>query len=218
MIALWPDGAGRHVRSILCIGAHCDDIEIGCGGTLLRLLDRDDPPAVTWVVLSSNAERRAEGLASANNVLARARQKEIVIGELRDGYLPYLGEAVKDFFEALKPRVSPDLIFTHYRDDRHQDHRLACELTWNTFRDHAILEYEVPKFDGDFGAPNLFVPLDEDVCDRKIRNVMDHFRSQQDRRWFTPDVFRAVLRLRGMEANAPSGYAEAFYARKLILA
>ena len=218
MMTLWPDGPGRHVKSILCVGAHCDDIELGCGGTMLRLLERDAPPAVTWVVLSSNAERRAEALGSANAVLARATKKEIVIGEFRDGYLPYLGEAVKDFFEELKPKVSPDLIFTHHQNDRHQDHRLACELTWNTFRDHTILEYEVPKYDGDFGSPNVFVHLDEAVCDRKIENVMKHFRSQQNRRWFTPDVFRAVLRLRGMESNAPSGYAEAFYARKLVLA
>jgi LmbE family N-acetylglucosaminyl deacetylase len=217
MMTLWPAGPGRNVRNILCIGAHCDDIEIGCGGTLLSMLDRDDPPAVTWVVLASNAQRKAEGLASANAMLARAKHKDIVIADFRDGFLPYLGEAVKEFFEQLKPRVSPDLIFTHCRDDRHQDHRLACELTWNTFRDHAILEYEVPKFDGDFGAPNAFVHLEDEVCERKIANVMEHFRSQQDRRWFTPDMFRAVLRLRGMESNAPSGYAEAFYARKLVL-
>jgi LmbE family N-acetylglucosaminyl deacetylase len=217
MIRLWSDDAAPAVDSILCFGAHGDDIEIGCGGTLLRLLARRPAPAVTWVVLTSNAERRSEAVASANRFLAGASKKDVVIAEFRDGFLPWSGEAVKSLFEELKGKVSPDVVFTHYRDDRHQDHRLVSDLTWNTFRDHLILEYEIPKYDGDFGVPNAFVHLDDETCERKIRNVVEHFSSQHDHRWFTPELFRSVMRLRGMESNAPEGYAEAFYGRKLIL-
>jgi LmbE family N-acetylglucosaminyl deacetylase len=217
MLTVWPGRGIPPVRHVLCLGAHCDDIEIGCGGTILKLLERDPPPAVTWVVLTSNAERRAEAVAGARAFLRRVKRKEVVIKDFRDGFLPYAGEAVKTFFEDLKRTVSPDLVFTHLRQDLHQDHRLISDLTWNTFRDHLILEYEVPKFDGDFGTPNLFVHLDERLCRRKIQIILAAFRSQRGRRWFTEEVFRSVLRLRGMESNAPGGYAEAFYCRKLVL-
>jgi LmbE family N-acetylglucosaminyl deacetylase len=206
------------VRSVLCLGAHCDDIEVGCGGTILELIRHEPALAVTWVVLTSDARRRAEGLAGAQAILGDIERKEIVIKDFRDGFLPYAGEAVKGFFEELKGRIAPDVIFTHHRDDRHQDHRLVSELTWNTFRDHWILEYEIPKFDGDFGTPNVFVHLDEAVCRRKARTILDTFASQRGKRWFDEEVLRAVLRLRGLESNAPHEYAEAFYCRKLVLA
>ena len=123
---------------------------------------------------------------------------------------------MKEFFERLKSEVSPDLILTHRRGDLHQDHRLVAELTWNTFRNHLILEYEIPKVDGDLGTPNFFVHLDDEICNRKTALLMEHFVSQHDHRWFTEDLFRSLLRLRGMESNAPSGKAEAFYSHKAV--
>ncbi len=209
----WRPGAER----LLCLGAHSDDIEIGCAGTLLRLTEGGGPIEVTWVVFSAEERREQEAQESARAVLASAKSAHIEIQRFRDGFFPAQGEAIKDYFEALKQRVTPDLIFTHYRNDLHQDHRLIAELTWNTFRDHLILEYEIPKYDGDFGSPNVFVPLDEAQCRRKIDLLLTHFASQRDRRWFSEDLFRAVLRVRGMEANAPDGYAEAFYGRKVVL-
>lgn len=209
---------GSPVRSVLCLGAHCDDIEVGCAGTVLQLLRGKTVESVTWVVLASDARRAAEARASARSLLRGVATTRIEIADFRDGFLPYDGGAVKDFFEALKPTVAPDLVFTHYRDDRHQDHRLVSELTWNTFRDHTILEYEIPKWDGDFGSPNVFVPLDRALVARKVRHLLRAFPSQRGRTWYTEDLFRAVLRLRGMESNAPSGFAEGFYGRKLVLA
>ena len=206
------------VRSVLCLGAHCDDIEVGCAGTMLQLLRAQTVESVTWIVLTSDPRRAAEARASARSLLRGVPSVRIEIAAFRDGFLPYDGAAVKEFFEALKPAVDPDVVFTHYRDDRHQDHRLVSELTWNTFRDHAILEYEIPKWDGDFGTPNVFVPLDRAVADRKVRHLLRAFPSQRRRKWFTEDLFRAVLRIRGMESNAPSGFAEGFYGRKLVLA
>jgi LmbE family N-acetylglucosaminyl deacetylase len=217
VIALRP-GTTAPLRHVLCLGAHCDDIEVGCGGTILELLRRRPAPAVTWIVLTSDARRRAEALASARRMLRGVARKEIVISDFRDGFLPWGGDAVKRFFEEMKPRIAPDVIFTHHRDDRHQDHRLVSELTWNTFRDHWILEYEIPKFDGDFGAPNVFVHLDAAVSRRKVRAILRGFPSQRGKRWFDEEVLRAVLRLRGLESNAPDGYAEAFYCRKLVVA
>jgi LmbE family N-acetylglucosaminyl deacetylase len=173
--------------------------------------------SVAWVVLSSDGRRTAEAQASARVLLRGVRDTKVLIQTFPDGFLPYVGGDVKTFFEQLKHSVAPDLVFTHYREDRHQDHRLVSELTWNTFRDHWILEYEVPKYDGDFGAPNVFVPLDRTLCRRKVRHLLRAFSSQRDRRWYTEELFRAVLRLRGMESNAPTGYAEAFYGRKLVL-
>jgi LmbE family N-acetylglucosaminyl deacetylase len=208
---------GRSPARILALGAHPDDIEIGCGGTLLKLIEQGDVAEVRWVVLSGDAERAAEARASAADFLAGAPVADVVLHDFRDGFFPYVGGEIKDRFEQLKRSFSPDLIFTHQRMDLHQDHRLMCELTWNTFRDHLILEYEVPKYDGDLGAPNLFVPLSEELCRRKIELLLAHFESQRTRDWFGDDLFSALLRLRGMEAAVPAGWAEAFYCRKATL-
>jgi LmbE family N-acetylglucosaminyl deacetylase len=161
--------------------------------------------------------RGQEAQNSARALLGSAKSADIHIERFRDGFFPAESAPIKDYFEALKLRLTPDVVFTHYRQDLHQDHRVISELTWNTFRDHVILEYEVPKYDGDFGTPNVFVPLDEEQCRTKVELLLEHFPSQRDRRWFSTDLFRAVLRLRGMEANAPDGYAEAFYGRKVVL-
>ena len=208
--------AGSAYR-VLCLGAHSDDIEIGCGGTILALLERHDNVVVRWIVFSSNEERAGEARASANAFLDRALEKEVVVKEFRDGFFPFLGGQIKDEFEALKREFSPDLVFTHHRDDRHQDHRLISDLTWNTFRNHLILEYEIPKYDGDLGAPNFFVPLEKSACSRKIHIIIDSFKSQSQKQWFDEETFLAILRLRGMEANSPTRYAEAFYCRKAVL-
>ena len=205
------------IRQVLCLGAHCDDIEIGCGGTVLTLASRPNPPAFTWVVFASDATREAEALERAEPFLRGTPKPRIIIKELPRRLPALRGRLVKEAFEELKGMVSPDLVLTHYRHDLHQDHRLVSELTWNTFRDHLILEYEIPKYDGDLGAPNLFVPLDEGLCRRKIDTILTSFTSQQDKRWFSEDLFRSLLRLRGMECNAAGNYAEAFYCRKLLL-
>jgi LmbE family N-acetylglucosaminyl deacetylase len=205
------------IRQVLCLGAHCDDLEIGCGGTVLRLAADEPPPQFTWVVFSSDGIREAEAFQSVRRLVPGIPTTRILIKKFRDGFLPYEGALVKETFEELKRLVSPDLILTHYRGDLHQDHRLISELTWNTFRNHLILEYEIPKYDGDFGTPNLFVPLDEALCRRKIDTILGSFPSQAGKRWFSEDLFRSLLRIRGMESNAASGYAEAFYCRKLVL-
>ena len=202
---------------LLCLGAHCDDIEIGCGGTILKLANAGRQLEVWWIVFSSDERRKQEGLKSAEAFLEHVSKRTVTIHRLRDGFLPYVGGEIKECFEQLKIEVSPDLILTHYRQDLHQDHRLVSELTWNTFRNQLILEYEIPKFDGDFGSPNLFVPLDESICRRKIDTIFDAFISQSEKQWFCPELFSSVLRLRGMESNACSGYAEAFYCRKAVL-
>ena len=202
---------------VLCLGAHSDDLEIGCGGAVLKLADREPPLDVTWIVFSANAERRREAIDSANVFLARATKKDVLVESFRDGFFPYIGGEIKDYFELLKKRVSPDLIFTHYRYDLHQDHRVISELTWNTFRNQFILEYEIPKYDGDLGAPNAFVELNESTSRRKIDTILASFQTQEHRHWFSEDLFLSILRLRGMECNSPSGYAEAFYCRKILL-
>lgn len=201
---------------LLCLGAHSDDIEIGCGGTVLRLLEENPAPEVCWVVLGASGTRKAEALKSANLFLASVRQKEVITKEFRDGYFPYVGTEIKDFFEELKRKYTPDLILTHYREDLHQDHRLVSELTWNTFRNHLVLEYEIVKYDGDLGAPNFFVYLSESVVKRKIRNILECFQSQRNKNWFTEDTFSSILRLRGVESNAPEKHAEGFYCRKMV--
>lgn len=202
---------------ILAIGCHADDIEIGCGGTILRLIEALPTVEVCWVVLSAHGVRAEEVERSAEAFLDGVARKEVVVRDYRDGFLPYNGGEVKQFFEDLKPKISPDLIFTHYRDDRHQDHRLAAELTWNTFRDHFILEYEIPKYDGDFGSPNVFVHLTERIAEAKVERLLEFFQTQRDRRWFTEDLFLGVLRIRGMESNSPTRYAEGFYGRKVVV-
>ena len=217
MLRLGFDASEGRLGHVLCLGAHSDDIEIGCSGSLLKLSDEGRLGRVTWVVLASDERREREARQSAETILARVKEKEVVVRSFRDGFLPAKGAELKEYFEALKTQVFPDAVLTHFRGDLHQDHRLVSELTWNTFRDHLILEYEIPKYDGDFGSPNLFVPLDEATVSQKIRNLLDTFESQRGKRWFSESLFRSVLGIRGMECNAPSGLAEAFYCRKLVL-
>jgi LmbE family N-acetylglucosaminyl deacetylase len=202
--------------TVLCLGAHCDDIEIGCGGTLLHLKSAFPELRFHWVVFSASGLRGQEA-AKAADLFTAGCEKEIVLKDFRDGFLPYSGGKVKDYFEEVKGQVNPDLIFTHWHGDAHQDHRLITELTWNTFRNHLILEYEIPKYDGDMGRPSVFVPLEPDEYQRKIRYTMDAFQSQHTKHWFQQDTFLSLLRLRGMECNAPSNHAEAFHCRKLVL-
>ena len=218
MLQLSPGVFGRNLRTLLCLGAHCDDIEIGSGGTVLRLAEQYPEMRVHWVVLSSSPVRAKEARASADRFLGGIRHKEVVIKDFRNSFFPFIGAQIKEFFEELKSHIAPDLVLTHTRGDLHQDHRLTCELTWNTFRDHLILEQEIPKYDGDLGAPNVFVPLEPTHCEAKVTNILESFPSQHDHPWFTRETFMALMRLRGVESNAPSGYAEAFYCRKAVLA
>ncbi len=205
------------IRQILCLGAHSDDIEIGCGGTLLKLMNLYAELEIYWVVLGASGQREQEAFNSAYDLLEGAKEKKVVVKGFRDGFFPYIGIEIKEYFEELKRLVSPDLILTHYRHDRHQDHRLVSDLTWNTFRDHLILEYEIAKYDGDLGNPNVFFHLSESICRRKIAHLFEHFATQFNREWFTEDTFFSLLRLRGIESNAPDRYAEAFYCRKMVL-
>jgi LmbE family N-acetylglucosaminyl deacetylase len=213
--AALSDG-GEPVRRVLALGAHADDIEIGCGATLLGL-QRSSELEVAWVVLSADGIRESEARASAERFLEGASSCTIEIRGFRDGYLPYEGNAVKDVFEELKRELDPQLILTHGRHDLHQDHRLVCELTWNTWRDHVILEYEIPKYDGDLGAPNMFVPVSEELAREKVELLLESFPSQRGKHWFEAELFLGLMRVRGMEAHAPAGYAEAFACRKLLL-
>jgi LmbE family N-acetylglucosaminyl deacetylase len=217
MLPLRLGEARRGGYELLCLGAHSDDLEIGCSGTVLRLLREQTIARVTWVVLSGNKERAKEARRGAKKVLGDRRGVRLVQQSFRDGYFPYVAVEIKDFFERLKREVQPDLVFTHYRNDRHQDHRLVSELTYNTFRDHLVLEYEILKVDGDLGQPNTYVPLDAATVRRKVTLLESSFGSQRDRRWFSEEAFRALMRLRGVEAGSASGYAEAFYGRKLLL-
>jgi LmbE family N-acetylglucosaminyl deacetylase len=210
-------GGRQAAYQILCLGAHSDDIEIGCGGTILSLLDWYPNASFAWIVFSGAGPRAVEAQASAEAWLPAARRSQVAIRNFRDSYFPYQGVEIKAYFEELKQTLSPDLIFTHCRSDLHQDHRLINELTWNTFREHAILEYEIPKYDGDLGAPNVFVHLDEAVCGRKVELLRRYYATQASKPWFTDETFLALLRLRGIEARAPRSYAEAFYGRKLVL-
>jgi LmbE family N-acetylglucosaminyl deacetylase len=202
---------------ILCLGAHPDDIEIGCGGTVLTLLSRYQHLEFHWVVFSADAERGREARESANLFLQGAKQKNILVKNFRDGFFPYVGAEIKEFFEVLKRQVDPDLILTHYRQDLHQDHRIIAELTWNTYRYHLILEYEIPKYDGDLGSPNCFIPLDDLACKKKLQWLLSVFQTQRNKDWFTEETFLGLMRIRGVEAGGPYRHAEAFYARKLLL-
>jgi LmbE family N-acetylglucosaminyl deacetylase len=204
------------IRQVLCLGAHSDDIEIGCGGTLLKLIAAIPTLTIYWVVLGANGQRQQEALKSAYSLLDGVDKKLVIIKGFRDGFFPYVGAEIKECFEQLKAEVTPDLILTHYRDDRHQDHRIVSDLTWNTFRNHLIWEYEIPKYDGDLGSPNVFVHLNEAVCHKKIGHLMQHFATQLNKGWFTEDTFLSLLRIRGIESNAPERYAEAFYCRKMV--
>ena len=214
MLGFSLDALARPIERVLAIGCHADDIEIGCGGTLISLSRARPGLALTWVVLAAPGDRAGEARASARAFLADAEISDVRIHEFRDGFLPYSGGEVKEVFEDLKD-VRPDLVFTHTRHDLHQDHRLACELTWNTFRNHLILEYEIPKYDGDLRSPNVFVPLEESQVEEKLRILRDHFASQHSKHWFDDELFRGLMRLRGMESA--SRYAEAFTCRKLTL-
>jgi LmbE family N-acetylglucosaminyl deacetylase len=202
---------------LLCLGAHPDDIEIGCGGSILRLIAEQPGMSVRWVVFSGSERRRAEAQSAARHFLAGCADAEISVRDFRDGFFPSQHAEIKDAFELLKRDYRPSLVLTHYRDDLHQDHRLIAELTHNTFRDHLVWEYEIPKYDGDLGNPNLFFPLSREHCRRKVATLLEHFPSQSQRAsWFTEETFFAMLRLRGIGCNAPSGLAEAFYCRKAV--
>ncbi len=202
---------------LLCLGAHADDIEIGCGGFVLDRIAQERPVHIDWCVLSASPERAAEARASAAAFLAGAASAEITIAGFRDGYFPAERVAVKDWFETLKARPRPDIVLTHTRDDRHQDHQLVWQLTWNTFRDHLVLEYEIPKYEGDLATPTLYVPLSEALIERKIELLLEHFATQRAKPWFDRDTFRGLARLRGLESASPTRFAEAFHARKLVL-
>ncbi len=217
LIQLSLPSNGASALQILCLGAHSDDIEIGCGGTILRLAEQYRNCVFHWVVFNAIGVREAEARRGASLFVGANNLKGPLLKTFPDGFMPFVGADVKLVFEELKKEVSPDLIFTHNRMDAHQDHRLIAELTWNTFRNHLILEYEIPKYDGDMGQPNVFVPLEMELAQKKVGYIMDTFHSQQSKPWFQADTFRSLLRLRGMECNAPSGNAEAFYCRKLVL-
>lgn len=209
-----PDEQGLH---ILCLGAHCDDIEIGCGATLLRLFGEQKIASVDWVVFASTPERQAEALSSAGKFMKGIPGSRVQVLDFRDGYLPAFWSQIKDFFEILSKECSPDVIFTHFRDDLHQDHRLLNELTWNTFRNHLILEYEIPKYDGDLKNPNFFVPVDLKTVDMKTEILLSCFKSQLQKHWFDETLISSLMRIRGVESASPTGYAEAFHVRKMTI-
>ena len=218
MLSLRFDTAALPERpSVLALGAHSDDIEIGCGGTLLRLAELRPELQVTWAVLSATGKRADEARAGAEAFAGSVSSLNVIVEDFRDKYLAHEGEQLRDFFEQLRSEVNPDIILTHRRGDSHQDHRFVCELTWNTFRNNLILEYEIPKYDGDLVSPNLFVPITEEVAQRKVEAIMSTFVTQRTRHWFTEDLFMAMMRLRGMEANSPTRFAEAFTCRKAVL-
>jgi LmbE family N-acetylglucosaminyl deacetylase len=200
---------------VLCLGAHSDDIEIGCGGTIMRMVEEYDQLELYWVVFSAIGRRRQEAIASAKLILGNLRKKTIVTKNYRDGFFPFEGHLIKDDFEAIARKFSPDIVLTHFRDDRHQDHRMISDLTWNTFRDHLILEYEIPKYDGDLGSPNFFVHFDESTCRKKCKIIQNNFSSQKTKSWFTDQTFMSLAWIRGMESRSAGKYAEAYYCRKI---
>jgi LmbE family N-acetylglucosaminyl deacetylase len=211
-----PRGSGGPLK-LLCLGAHSDDIEIGCGGTILRLISEVPNLAVRWVVFSASRLREAEARDSAATFLRGVAEARIDVGTFRDGYFPFQGAEIKDYFEAIKSEFDPTLILTHWTDDAHQDHRLIAQLTHNTFRNHLVLEYEVPKYDGDLGNPVVFMPLSRDQVRQKVEIISRYFPSQTARSWFSDETFLAMARLRGVGCRAPDGVAEAFYAKKIVL-
>jgi LmbE family N-acetylglucosaminyl deacetylase len=201
---------------ILCLGAHPDDIEIGCGGTILRIVEEVPNAHFYWVVFSGSEKRIKEAREAANVFLENAKSKEIVIHQFKESYFPFIGASIKDCFEKLKRQFYPDIVFTHNRNDAHQDHCMISSLTWNTFRDHFIMEYEIPKFDGDLTTPNLYVHLSEFQVRKKIDFILEKFVTQKEKPWFTEETFRSILRIRGIESNSPSKYSEAFHCRKIV--
>ena len=216
MLTLGP--LGDRPLELLCLGAHPDDIEIGAGGTILQLAASGLLASATWVVMSGTSKRVEEGTRSAEAFLDGVTQRSIAFHAFRDGFLPAAFAELKDEFEALKASVRPDLVLAPRTDDAHQDHRLVAQLAWNTFRDHLVLEYEIPKYDGDMGSPNVYVPLDEPTLTRKLDLIEGSFGSQSGRTWFDPETFRGLARLRGIEAGAGVRYAEGFYGRKVRFA
>ena len=217
MITLGLNGKTRSPLTVLCLGAHADDIEIGCGGTLLKMIKQNPNVSVHWVVFSATPPRAREAKHSAGIFLKDAHAKKVVIKRFRDSYFPFMGNQIKKFVQQLGAQLKPDLVFTHHRRDLHQDHRLIAELTWNAFRNHLILEYEIPKYDGDMGSPNAYVHLDKSTAEHKVQHICDAFKTQKSKQWFGADTFLALLRLRGLESNSPSKYAEAFYCPKMLL-
>jgi LmbE family N-acetylglucosaminyl deacetylase len=213
-VVLAPERQGP--LKLLCLGAHADDIEIGCGGTILRLAAEMPDLVVRWIVFSGGRPREVEARNSAASFLENVAVKQIEVLQFRDGYFPFEGAAIKDRFEVIKCEFDPSLVLTHWQGDAHQDHRLIAELTHNTFRDHLVLEYEIPKYDGDFGNPAFFVPLTRAQVGRKVETIRRHFTSQRKRSWFSDDTFLALARLRGIGCNAPERLAEAFYVRKIV--
>jgi LmbE family N-acetylglucosaminyl deacetylase len=204
------------VKQVLCLGAHADDIEIGCGGTLLKLIRNHGGLDVWWILFSGGRARSREARSSATAFLEGAARTNVVIKRFRDGFFPVHSEGIKEYFEEIKKVCRPDLVFTHFRDDRHQDHRILSDLTWNTFRNHLILEYEIPKYDGDLGTPNFFVRLDDDLCKKKAAYLCQFFQTQSNKHWFSEETFLSLMRLRGIECASPTKYAEAFYCRKIV--
>lgn len=205
------------VRRVLCLGAHSDDIEIGCGGTVRRIIQAFPRVEFRWEVFAAPGPRAREAKRSAEAFLKGARKAGVHVRRFRESYFPHDWADIKDVFERIKTEFEPDVVFTHWRDDRHQDHRVLSDLAWNTFRDHAILEYEIPKYDGDLGNPNVYVALDESLARQKVSGILRHFPTQAGRHWFTEDTFMALLRLRGLECGSRTHYAEAFYGRKLVV-
>ena len=217
MLELAIERLARRPLRILCLGAHCDDIDIGCGATLLRLLAGGRRTEVTWIVFSATGERERELRASARRFLRNAAHARVLTYDFRDSFFPGQYVAIKEVFREVGPSLDPDVIFTHDGTDLHQDHRVVSELTWNTFRNHLILEYEVPKFDGGLQPPNAYVRLDTKLVNSKVRILMSAYRSQLAKPWFTAETFRGLMRLRGIEAASPAGWAEGFHARKLCV-
>ncbi|MHA1452066.1 MAG: PIG-L deacetylase family protein [Promethearchaeota archaeon] len=200
---------------ILCLGAHPDDIEIGCGGTILKITEEYQTD-ISWIVLSGNEKRKIEAITSAEKFLSKTKSRTIDVKSFQESYFPYNSSEVKCYVNSLK-RISPDIIFTHTRHDLHQDHRLICELTWNTFRDHLILEYEIPKYDGDLKTPNYYTHLSRNICENKINYIVSSHISQKEKQWFDEETFWGIMRIRGLESASPTKYAEAFHCRKIVM-
>lgn len=210
-------GPDRKRLRVLCLGAHSDDIEIGCGGTLMRWMEEYEQVHVTWAVLSASGVRGEEASRSVQALLLPGVTADVVLGDFEDAHLPAEFRRAKSFMRELHDRADVDVVLTHCLGDRHQDHRLIAELTWQCWRNHLVLGYEIPKYEGDLGRPNLFVPLSTAVVERKVAHLLEHFGSQRSRDWFSAETFSGLMRIRGLECRAASGFAEAFHAPKVVL-
>ncbi len=211
-----PETIILNARRILCLGAHADDIEIGCGGTILRMIQACPAAEVHWHVFSAAGPRRREAQASAREFLKGAAKAAVRVENFRESYFPAQWSTIKDAFEKIRGQFEPDVVLTHRHDDRHQDHRVLSELAWNTFRNHLIFEYEIPKYEGDLGQPNFYVALNESTGRQKVSALLRHFKTQATKYWFTDETFLGHLRLRGIECGPKARYAEAFHARKIV--